>query len=350
MRALALIRPSASPHRLVCVAAAIVLGLFAVLARDPASMEAWLLAYVLLAGPAVGALGLLMIGHLLGEIWLHPVRDELEAIARSMPLVAIFGVPLLFGLDDLYRWARGATDLPRPTADYLHVSGFVARSIIYVVVWILLAGLVARSGRHRAKSAIGLMLLLPTVGLASIDWIASREPEWISSLYGFSFAAAQALAALGLALLITLLRQGHPPAARLRSLQSAFLSLALLTLWIWFSQFLIVWMADLPRETAWFFTRLDGIWVIVQAGVAVPALAVATIMFIPPRPGWTRICVASVLVLAQHLAHTVWLVRPGSGGATITWVDAVPSICMVTVWVLFVAGEIGRRPTLDPQY
>jgi len=350
MSALALVRPSPGSHLLLCAAAAIGLGLIAIAWRGPATMEAWLVAYILLTGLSVGALGLLMIGHLLGEIWLHPVRDELEPIARAMPLVAIFGAPLLFSLDDLYPWARGTAALPESIADYFDVRFFVARSAAYVVVWIVLAAVVARPGRHRAMSAFGLMLLLPTVGLASIDWIASREPQWISLSYGFSFAAAQVLAALGLAMLITLLRQGHPPAARLRSLQTALLSLALLTLWIWFSQFLIVWMADLSQETAWYLARLDGIWIVLQAGVAVPALAAAIVLSIAPRPGWTRICAASALVLIQHLAHAIWLVRPGSGGVTITWLDAAAPVFMILIWAVFVAGEISRRPVLDPEY
>ncbi|HZC14783.1 MAG TPA: hypothetical protein VE270_12260, partial [Thermoleophilaceae bacterium] len=73
--------------------------------------EAWLLAFVLWTGLALGCLGLLMIGHLLGESWLHPVRSELEAGALTIPLAGLLGLPLLFDLAALYPWA-GAAGLP----------------------------------------------------------------------------------------------------------------------------------------------------------------------------------------------------------------------------------------------
>ncbi|MBA3325809.1 MAG: hypothetical protein H0T41_11310 [Rhodobacteraceae bacterium] len=351
MTALAPVSRTPGGLRLACAAAAVALALAGARSASPALMELWLLVFVLLAGLSVGALGFLMIGHLLGEIWLYPVRDELEPMARAMPLIAILGAPLLFGLDQLYPWSRDASSgLSGPAADFFDDRGFVARNAAYVTIWTGLAVIMTRPGRHRRRSAVGLLLLAPSVGLASIDWIASRDPQWVSSLYGFSFAAAQALAALGLAVLLTLLRQGHPPAARLRSLQSVLLSLALLTLWIWFSQFLIVWMADLPRETSWYFARLGGGWTLLQAGVAAPALVAAIVLFIPPRPGRTRIVAFSALILVQHLAHTIWLIRPRHLAGAHPWPDVVLPACVVAVWAMFLAVEFSRQPPLDPEF
>lgn len=331
-------------HWVLGAFAATVLALIAIAGTTPGLMEAWLLVFVVLAGLSVGALGVLMIGHLLGEIWLHPVRDELEPMARAMPLVAIFGAPLLFALADLYPWAGD----PSGPQGYFSAAGFTARSIVYFLVWIVLAGLVARPGRHRALSAVGLALLAPTIGLSAIDWIASREREWISSLYGFSFAVAQGFAALGLAMTITLLRQGHPPAERLRSLQVTMAYLAFLILWVWFSQFLIVWMADLPEETAWYLARQGGVWTVLQSFIALPALVAAFVLMIPPHPGRMRIVAGSALVLVQHAAHMVWLVRPRiaeSMAASDLAIAAGPLV----VWAIFVGMEISRQPPLDQE-
>ena len=333
-------------HWLLGAAGATALALIAIVWSTPGLMEAWLLVFVVLTGLSVGGLGILMIGHVLGEIWLHPVRDELEPIARAMPLVAILGAPLLFGLDHLYPWA-GEAQGPQ---HYFSPAGFTARSIAYFAIWIVLAALIARPGRHRTLSAYGLALLAPTVGLASIDWIASREPEWISSLYGFSFAVAQGFAALGFAMLITLMRQGHPPAERLRSLQVAMASLALLVMWLWFSQFLIVWMADVPRESAWFLARQGGVWTILQNVVALPTLGAAIVLMMPPHPGRIRIVASSALVLVQHLAHIVWLVRPRFAETGVTVSDLAIAAGPLVVWALFVGTEISRQPPLEPEY
>jgi hypothetical protein len=89
-----------APARWVApVAAGLVASGLGVVFESDALLEAWLFAFVALAGLAAGALGLLMIGHLLGSYWLSPVRDELEAAAVTMPLLAILALPLLLGLD-----------------------------------------------------------------------------------------------------------------------------------------------------------------------------------------------------------------------------------------------------------
>ncbi|MDQ2634798.1 MAG: hypothetical protein M3Y78_13800 [Pseudomonadota bacterium] len=328
-------------HWLLGAPVAAALALIAIARPTPGLMEAWLLVFVVLAGLAVGALGALMVGHLLGEIWLDPVRDELEPMARSMPLVAILGVPLLFALDDLYPWVGN----PSGPRGYFDASGFTTRSIIYFVVWIALTAWIARPGRHRAISAAGLTLLVPTVGLASIDWIASREANWISSLYGFSFVVAQGFAALGLAMMITLLRQGHPPAARLRSLQVVMAYLAFLILWVWFSQFLIVWMADLPEESAWYLVRQGGVPAILQSFIALPALCAVFVLMIPPRPRRVRAVAGAALALVQHVAHMVWLVRPRAA-ESMTASDLAIATGPLAVWALFVWMEISRQPPL----
>lgn len=331
-------------HWLLGASGAAALALIAIVWATPELMEAWLLVFVILVGLSVGALGILMMGHVLGEIWLHPVRDELEPMARAMPLVGILGAPLLFGLNHLYPWV-GEAQGPQ---HYFSATGFTARSVVYVAIWIALAGLIARPGSHRILSAVGLALLAPTISLASIDWIASREPEWISSLYGFSFAVAQGFAALGLAMMITLLRQGHPPAERLRSLQITMASLAFLIMWIWFSQFLIVWMADLPEESAWYLVRQDGLSTALRGFIALPALAAAFALMMPPHPGRIRIVASSALVLVQHLAHVVWLVRPRIDEVAVTDL-AIPAGSLV-VWALFVGIEISRQLPLEPEH
>ncbi|HET6467379.1 MAG TPA: hypothetical protein VFG43_03280, partial [Geminicoccaceae bacterium] len=179
-------------------------------------LEPWLLAFVLASGLALGCLGLLMVGHLLGESWLHPVRSELEAGARTVPLAGLLGVPLAFGLADLYPWAAseplaGAL-LPPARAAYLEPTFFLARSAAYFVLWTALARWITRRGEHPRVAALGLALLVPTVGLASIDWIKSRELEWWSTLYPLAFSVTQLLGAMALAILVTLVRPGHVPA------------------------------------------------------------------------------------------------------------------------------------------
>src|SRR5688572_7176422 len=131
-------------------AAALPLAGLAVLAGlgfgGPALLEAWLPAFLLCAGLAVGALGALAIGHLLREDWLRPVRAPLEAAARTMPLLALMAIPPLLGLDQLYPWAGAdgaAPGQPEPRDAWLSPTAFRLRAALILALWTALAWLLA---------------------------------------------------------------------------------------------------------------------------------------------------------------------------------------------------------------
>ena len=211
--------------------------------------ESWFLVLSVLVGIALGSLGLLMVGHLLGDIWLEPVRAELEAASLTMPLLAVLALPLAFGLEQLYPWATdsfAAKVVPPVRRALYEPSGFVLRGAAYLACWTALALWIARPGSHRAASAVGLVLISVTTSLAAVDWFMSREPLFWSTLYGFAFAVSQLLAALAGAIAIALLRPGHPEAERLRSLERVLLTLAILALWVWFAQYIVIWLDQPP--------------------------------------------------------------------------------------------------------
>jgi hypothetical protein len=324
------------------IAAALGLSLIVLVMGDASVLEAWLLGFVLLAGISAGAVAMLLTGHVLGETWLQPIRAELEAVADLMPMVAILAVPVLAFPQALYPWVGG--DTAAADRDWLDAEFFVIRSLVYLAIWIAIAHLAKRRHYSRMASGIGLVILVPSISLAALDWLASREPEWISGLYGPAFAVSQLLAAMSFALLVTLIRPGHPARIEVESLRTALLALALLTLWTWYSQFLIVWMADLPPESAWYLGRA-GPWLVLQY-IAVPALLIAIILLVPPHAGPRRLVVITGLLLVQHLAHLIWLLRPTALHTVPAAVDIAVLAGLIGLWLVFLSADLTRRPNL----
>ena len=329
--------------RALAIAAALAASLVVLMIADPRVLEAWLLGFVLIAGVSAGALALLLMGHILGDVWLQPIRDELEAIADLVPMVAILAVPVLLRPEALYPWAGG--DAATAHGDWLDRDFFLLRGAIYLTVWIAVASLAKRRTYARGMSAIALVVLIPTVSLAALDWLASREPDWISGLYGPAFAVSQLLAAMGFGLIVTLIRPGHPDKVEVESLRTALLALALLSLWTWFTQFLIVWMADLPPETAWYLERA-GSWLVVEA-VAVAALLIAAVLLIAPSAGRPRLLAITGLLLVQHVAHLIWLIRPTAPHPIPVAVDVAVLAGLIGLWLGFLAVAVSRRPNLS---
>ena len=313
----------------------------------PAVIESWFLAVLLLAGLAVGSLGLLMIGHLLGELWLEPVRQELEAASLAFPLIAILAAPLAWHLEDLYPWAaHGAAALvPAPHRGVLDEASFVIRGAAYFAVWTALASWMSRRGRHRFAGAVGLFLFAPTVSLAATDWLMSREPHFWSSLFGFSFMLTQMLAALAGAIMLELARPGRTRPDRLRSLERALLTLAILVLWVWFAQFIIVWLANLPDEAAWYLKRADWSWL--QLAIVLPATVGAIAIMIAPRAGRRRMLASSALILIQHVGQMIWLVRPSAIGAPSLITDGLVLAALTGLSALWLAEALRQRDRPD---
>jgi len=336
------VRLSRATTRILGIAAAAAASLIVLVIAEPSVLEAWLFGFMLLAGLSAGALALLLGGRILGELWLQPIRDELEAVADLMPMVAILAVPILVQPQALYPWAAGGAAAAH--RDWLDPQFFLLRGAVYLAVWIAVANLAGRRRSAPAVSALGLVILIPTLSLAVLDWLASREPEWISGLYGPAFAVSQLLAAMAFGLMVTLVRPGHPARGQAESLRIALLTLALLTLWTWFTQFLIVWMADLPPESAWYLGRA-GNWLVLQA-IAVSALLTAILLLLAPHAGRPRLIAISGLLLVQHLAHLIWLIRPTALYEVAPPVEAAVLAGLVGLWLLFFVVELTRHPNI----
>jgi hypothetical protein len=307
-------------------------------------LESWLVVFLGLSALPVGSLALLMLGHLLGEIWLDPIRSELEAAALATPLIALLALPMLWDLPELYPWARpgGDAGLTEARRVFFDPAFFRIRAAAYLAVWIVLAIWLTRPGRHLWASGIGLALLVPTATLAASDWIISRDPGWWSGLLGFAFLAQQLLAAAAAATLVTWVRPGFPSYERSMSLQRVFLTLLLLTLWAWFAHFLIVWMGNLPDEAAFYLSRQEGRgWLML--GVVLPAALAALILLLPSAWPEPRLSAACSLILLGHLGHTLWLVRPLDPAP---WLQGTAFLLAALLWTGAMAVLLRGRPNL----
>jgi hypothetical protein len=319
----------------LAAAAVVILG-------GPVLAEAWLAGFLLWTLIAVGAIGVLAIGHLLREEWLDPVRPPLEAAARSLPLLALMALPVLFAVEQLYPWmADGEAPRDGIRAALLQPLGFRLRAGGYLLVWAVLGWLVARPGRHPRLSALALALLLPTTTLAGFDWVLSRDTAWYASLQGFSLWVQGLAAALAVGILAA---PTHQDSDALPGLERALLTLGLAVLWLWFTQFIVVWMADLPEESDWYLRRL-GDWGWVQLGLALPALLLAIALAAPPDHGRWRMVAVCWLLLVQFGAHLWWVLRPDAPVARpAPWLDMVVVAGLGAAWLLWCLTPAVRDP------
>ena len=137
---------------------ALVVCVLGALLGSPAQFfRAYLAAYMFCLGVALGGMAILMLSHLTGGAWGYLIRRILEAQMSTLPLLALLFIPLAFGLEHLYLWARPelvATDARLHEQQfYLNKPFFLGRAVIYFVVWLLIG--VALNAAFAAAGAHG---------------------------------------------------------------------------------------------------------------------------------------------------------------------------------------------------
>ena len=127
---------------MVGIAGLAVCGIGFAINRDQ-FFRAWLIAYLLWLGVALGSLALIMIHHLSGGAWGLVARRLWEASSRTLPLMSLLFIPVVLGMRSLYPWmhpeAVQADEILRHKAPFLNQTFFLARAVLYFIVWNVLA-------------------------------------------------------------------------------------------------------------------------------------------------------------------------------------------------------------------
>lgn len=278
--------------------------------------ETWLIAFLLSSGLGIGSVAALAMGRLLQEEWVEHLRGVLGAMGRWMLLAAfVLALPMYWLAPFLWPWAA-----PGSAPGGWYSPAFVAvRGVALPALWAWLGWwLLGRDARWRG--GLVLLILLPTAAIAMDDWALSRDPAWSGSIQGIAMVTGQVAGALSLAMLLA----GPPGEGSARTgLSRALLSLALAVVWLWFTQYIVVYAANVPAEAAWYLRRSEGGWALLKLGVALPAMLAAIVLGILPQwRDWRFMTVGALLLLAL-LSHLAWLVRPEAiPGGTSPLLDA----------------------------
>jgi hypothetical protein len=357
---------------LVCVGAALI--------QPQPFFSAYLSAYIFWIGITVGCLALLMLHHLVGGRWGFMIQRVLEAAIQTLPVMALLFIPLLFGLSDLYPWARAevvaADPLLQQKAAYLNIPFFVARAVVYFVVWIVLGRLLVKwsleqdrtadptlTQRLQKLSGPGLVLYGLTVTFSAIDWVMSLEPKWYSTIFGMIFMVSDGLAALAFVIVVSDLIKNEPPLAqvisadRFHDLGNLLLALVMLWAYMHFSQFLLIWSENLAEEIPWYLHRMNGGWEWVALALVLFLFALPFVLLLSRTTKRSAVILARVatVILFMHWLAIFWMVAPSFYPATfhIHWMDIVAPVGIGAVWFATFLGYLRTRsllPLRDPRF
>jgi len=212
--------------------------------------------------------------------WYVQLQRILEAMANFIPIGGmLLLVVFLVGKKTLYHWADPdivATDaLLQEKSAYLNVPFFLIRNVLYIVIWmgmfIMLRNLsrkedisggIANFNKRITLSGVFIIVFGLTFSGAAWDWMMSVEAHWFSTMFSvrmFSTCFVTALAFLTL-FTIYLKNRGYLPhvnTAHFHDLGKLMFAFSIFWTYIWFSEYMLIWYANIPEEGIYFVKRIN---------------------------------------------------------------------------------------------
>jgi hypothetical protein len=341
--------------------------------------RSYLVAFMFVLAPALGGLALMMVHHMSGGAWGIPVRRLFEAGSRTLPLLALAFIPIVFGMHHLFEWTHldvvAKDPILQQKQPYLNTSFFIIRAVIYFAVWIGLAfALTSMSRKQDANpmtedettrfgsiAAPGLVLYVLTLSFASFDWIMSLDPHWFSTVFGLLTVVGQGLSALAftIAIAFTLSRTPAMEAAltpnKFHDYGKLMFAFTMLWAYLSFSQFLIIWSANLPEEIPWYIRRFSNGWGPVALVVAFGHFVFPFLMLLSStlKRAASRLALLAWFVLAMRFVDIHWLIMPNFNGGHFSfhWLDVTTVAGLFGLWLAAYCWNLKGRallPVGDP--
>jgi hypothetical protein len=295
----------------------------------------WLVAFLFFLSLALGGLFFVLIQFACQGGWGIVLRRIGETVFAMLPVMAALFLPLLLGLRDLYSWTvPGAADhdaLLRWKSPYLNVSFFLIRAAVYFAIWSFIALLYYRgsrgqdatgdpavSARLRRLAGPSIIVLALTQSFASVDWIVSLTPHWYSTMFGVYFFAGAFVGFIALlsvvvvamrsaGLLETVITTEH-----LHDIGKLLFAFTAFWAYIAFSQFFLIWYANLPEESIWYKARLEGSWMQVSLLLMAGHFA-APFFYLMGRTVKRKaatLAIGGAWLLLMHFVDLHWQVMP----------------------------------------
>jgi hypothetical protein len=300
--------------------------------------------------------------HAVNASWVIAVRRVAEGMTAYLPLaLAAWIVLAVFGLDKVYPWAAGTVEFSDPLkVHWLSPLWVGVRDGIFILIWIFFArkltGYSVKQdetgdpwlSRKAMNWSIAFMpFFAGTFSLMSFDLMMSLEPRWYSTMFGVYCFAGLFQSGLALITLIFLwLKRSGPlaqaaTASHAKDLGTLLFAFTIFMTYIGFSQYMLIWYANLPEETFYFAKRMDGGWI--WLFVALPLVKFAIPFFgllsqaAKKNERWLM-AVCWVVIVGQYL-DIYWMTMPAA------YPKFVPISWMEIGTFLLFAGAFGLAVT-----
>ena len=340
--------------------------------------HSYLTSYFFFASMALGGLFFTAIQHSTAAGWSVNVRRVSEAMASFLPLVFVSGLVLLFAGSKLYLWldeevVSGDPILQGKSA-YLNFEFWALRLALFTGLWILFAKKILgystrqdldgkESWTHKLVpwSIAFLMVFALSYSLFSVDLLMSLEPHWFSTIFGVYCFSGLFQSALAFMILMSLFCQskgwitGLLTIEHIHDLAKMLKGMTVFWAYIAFSQFMLIWYANLPEETVFYLHRSHGGWMEVSLGLVIFRFVVP---FVALLPRWAKrspkhLVIICTMVLITQYMDIYWIVYPNyRESVAFSWMELGVFIGFLGLFLFIITRFLSKNhliPIKDPR-
>ncbi len=333
----------------------------------------WLFAFAVFFTLCAGCFFWTLVHHATDAEWSVIVRRQLENIASLLAVLALLFIPVLFLRHHLYGWMTvpvGQDPVLDAKRAYLNWDFFLVRAAITFLFFIVASQLLRRYSirqdsdgnprftlKMRKVTFISLPLFALCLSFGACDWLMSLNYKWFSTMWAvYIFAGAAGSSMSLLVLVITALRR----AGYLKDLVTLehyhvmgkwMLAFSVFWAYIGFSQYMLIWYANIPEETQYFLARNTGSWwnlsMFLVFGRFFGPFGILLLRSIKKRPH--QLCWMAGWIVCMQTLDMYVIVLPafhGTGLQVSVW-DFV-SLIAIGATLAFCYLRVVRRPSLFP--
>jgi len=381
---------------------------------------AYMVSFAFFVSLCLGALFFVLVHHLTRACWNVAARRIGEMICAATPVMLLLALPIFASVamnkGNIYRWSEPATEqvshegheqaaaavieksetasvaeksvtvedgevAPEVRKYFLNPPVFIVQIAAYLAIWSLIGvwywkqsvrqdktGDTELTRKMQARSAPALVVIGGTMTLMAYAMLMSLLPGWSSTMFGVYFFAGSALGIFATMIIIALLlqRMGYLRSSitveHYHDLGKYLFTFTFFWGYIAFSQFMLLWYANIPEETKWFFKRgastMDGSaspWSIIALVVLFGHLLVPFAGLLSRHIKRRRqlLLFWAVWLLAFHWLDLYWVIMPEyDGNVHFGLIDVG---CFLGIGGFFVAALVKiasmapLRPMQDPR-
>ena len=341
---------------------------------DPLQFSySWLFAFGYFFTLCAGCFFWTIVHHATDANWSVVVRRQLENIALLLWVMALFFIPVYLLRNNLYDWMtipHGQDHLLDRKRGYLNLDFFTARAVFTFLFFGLAAWRLRRLSikqdkdgnprftlKMRKAAVVSLPLFALCLTFGACDWLMGLNYKWFSTMWGvYIFAGAAGSSMSLLVLVITALRK----AGYLKEVVTVehyhvmgkwMLAFSVFWAYIGFSQYMLIWYANMPEETQYFLARTTQSWwnlsMLLVIGRFFGPFAVLLMQGLKKKPH--RLCLVAGWILCMQLLDLYIIVLPalhGTGVHLSIW-DFVPLVA-IGATLAFTYLRLVSRPSLFP--